>query len=40
MRMELDKSLRKKTAKYGSLLKAYRTVGGFGLGAVPVYVSN
>ena len=34
MRMELDKSLRKKTAKYGSLLKAYRTVGGFGLGAV------
>ena len=30
MRMELDKSLRKKTAKYGSLLKAYRTEGSKG----------
>ena len=31
MRMELDKSLRKKTAKYGSLLKAYRTEGSKGV---------
>lgn len=33
MRMELDKGLQKKAVKYGSLLKAYRTQGGFALGA-------
>lgn len=34
MRMELDKGLQKKVAQYSSLLKAYRTQGGLGLGAV------
>lgn len=34
MRMELDKGLQKKAVRYGSLLKAYRTQGGLGIGAV------
>lgn len=34
MRMELDKGLQKKAVRYGSVLKAYRTQGGLGLGAV------
>ncbi len=34
MRMELEKGLQKKATRYNSLLKAYRTQGGLGAGAV------
>ncbi|GFI23043.1 hypothetical protein IMSAGC011_01820 [Lachnospiraceae bacterium] len=32
MRMELEKALQKKALRYGSVLKAYRTQGGLGIG--------